>query len=272
MMSAAEPLQISTQTSTMSTTDRLQITTPASTLSAAEPLQISTEASTMSAAEHVFGIAELLERILLMAPMREAFLAQRVSKDFRNTVLGSKMLQRRFFLLPCDKQPDEMLYGDGELEDLEAWVEYNYNDFGENPVFVPFPFLDAEEGWLIPDGPSHSTFADFLQLDEEGSYEESRHTYVMGGLVDCLRCSCNKPWTKARATLAPSKEVHSWRNMVVSQPATRPLKVTFYCEHGEAGKKEFEPDARWGENVDWMQKVFEEHQDDAAEEWQEDEE
>lgn len=231
-------------------------------MSAAEPLQIST-ASTMPAAGRVFGIAELLERILLMAPMREAFLAQRVSRDVRNTVLGSKMLQRRFFLLPCDKKPDEMLYGDGKLED---WTWYNRNNFGDGSVFVPFPFLDAEEGYLIAEGASHSTFADFVQLDDEGGYQESRHTYQMIGSVYCVECSCNKPWTKTRAILSPNKEYHSWRNMVVSQPATRPLKVTLHCEHGEAGEKEFEPDARLGEIVDWMEGVFGEHQVDAAEE------
>nr|POF18497.1 hypothetical protein CFP56_63041 [Quercus suber] len=53
-----------------------------------------------SAANAVFDTVELLESILLHLPMKDLLLSQRVSRAFRMTVLGSRVLQQALFFVP----------------------------------------------------------------------------------------------------------------------------------------------------------------------------
>ncbi|EME84517.1 uncharacterized protein MYCFIDRAFT_195540 [Pseudocercospora fijiensis CIRAD86] len=54
-----------------------------------------------TAAQRVFGIYELLERILLGADMKTVLLSQRVDKTFQNVINRSTSLQQKLFLKPC---------------------------------------------------------------------------------------------------------------------------------------------------------------------------
>lgn len=62
------------------------------------------DSANKSAMNEVFGIAELLEEILLMVPERDLLLSQRTCRRFRESIQGSLKLQRRLFLLP---DPDQ---------------------------------------------------------------------------------------------------------------------------------------------------------------------
>lgn len=79
-----------------------------STLATKDPLQArkdvvlvkSSRGSESIAAQKVFGVAELLESILVLIPARDILLLQRTASAFRNTIQGSLKLQRRLFLAP----------------------------------------------------------------------------------------------------------------------------------------------------------------------------
>ncbi|KAK5729666.1 hypothetical protein LTR17_011743 [Elasticomyces elasticus] len=49
---------------------------------------------------------ELLQEILLMLPMEDVLLAQRVNKTFRSTITNSMPLQQKLFLAPLPAQPE----------------------------------------------------------------------------------------------------------------------------------------------------------------------
>ncbi|KAK5683529.1 hypothetical protein LTS10_005062 [Elasticomyces elasticus] len=49
---------------------------------------------------------ELLQEILLMLPMEDVLLAQRVNKPFRSTITNSLPLQQKLFLAPLPAQPE----------------------------------------------------------------------------------------------------------------------------------------------------------------------
>ncbi|KAK4965373.1 hypothetical protein LTR42_012129 [Elasticomyces elasticus] len=52
------------------------------------------------AAQQVLDLPELLESILLILPMRDLLLAQRVSKTFQQVILSSPHIQRALFFAP----------------------------------------------------------------------------------------------------------------------------------------------------------------------------
>lgn len=58
------------------------------------------ENSTASAAYAVFGTAKLLETILLLLPMKDILLDDRVCKEWRDAIASSKKLQKALFFLP----------------------------------------------------------------------------------------------------------------------------------------------------------------------------
>lgn len=75
---------------------RDETTTTAQDLGAA-PAGTSSQNETMASAARVINIVELLEAILLQSPMQDLLLAQRVNKQFKDTVENSSHLQRALF-------------------------------------------------------------------------------------------------------------------------------------------------------------------------------
>ncbi|KXT09896.1 hypothetical protein AC579_8818 [Pseudocercospora musae] len=63
----------------------------------------------MYAACHAaLSTAELLESILLQVRVKHILLVQRVSKQWRNTIIGSLQLQRALFLKPLNRDHDRV--------------------------------------------------------------------------------------------------------------------------------------------------------------------
>lgn len=76
------------------------------------------------ASQRTFGIAELLEAILVQLPPEDVLLAQRVSKDWQATIKTSKELQEKLFFRPISSQIfDRSRYGDGKWRDIETQEE-----------------------------------------------------------------------------------------------------------------------------------------------------
>lgn len=93
-----------------------------------------------TAVSQVFGVAELLEAILVELPMRDLLLSQRVSKTFQLTIKGSTKLQRKLFFVPMDPaqrrndvMPDILIVNPLVAEykrtalDLVPWVVFKEN-------------------------------------------------------------------------------------------------------------------------------------------------
>ena len=74
-------------------------------------------------AQKVFGTPELLERILTFVDTRTAFHANRVSKDFSNTIQGSSSLQRKIGLKP---NPDANLSSKAQVHIVGSGIDWNW--------------------------------------------------------------------------------------------------------------------------------------------------
>ncbi|KAK3649718.1 hypothetical protein LTR22_012843 [Elasticomyces elasticus] len=118
----------------------------------------------------VFATAELIENILMHAPVRSIFAIQRVAQQFRDIVVGSVSLQQRMFLRPqksvlaetwtlVQKQEDEIEHEleDGEEEyrvirvadsvDLSAFLASNglNPEYSSRPATVLNPLLKRHD-------------------------------------------------------------------------------------------------------------------------------
>ena len=67
----------------------------------------------MAAKSRVFDTPELMEAILLQLPLKDALLSQRVSKQWRNTIVGSTKLQQLLFFRPMGELADRPSPGNG---------------------------------------------------------------------------------------------------------------------------------------------------------------
>lgn len=61
------------------------------------------QGTNMAAKSKVFSTTELLEAILLQLPMKDVLLSQRVSKEWRDTIVGSTKLRELLFLFPIEE-------------------------------------------------------------------------------------------------------------------------------------------------------------------------
>ncbi|KAF2167728.1 hypothetical protein M409DRAFT_53702 [Zasmidium cellare ATCC 36951] len=62
-----------------------------------------------SARQQVFQATELMEHILLQLPWKDLFVCQSVSRQFRDAVMGSTLIQQKMFLLPVSPAPSSGL-------------------------------------------------------------------------------------------------------------------------------------------------------------------
>lgn len=65
-------------------------------------------------AAKVFGVTELLEKILLELPMTDLLLIQRVSRQFKSTIDGSITIQQALFFKPLPSKADKLDWADPE--------------------------------------------------------------------------------------------------------------------------------------------------------------
>ncbi|KAK5740707.1 hypothetical protein LTR17_004512 [Elasticomyces elasticus] len=99
----------------------------------------------------VFATAELIENILMHAPVRSIFAIQRVARQFRDIVVTSVDLQQRMFLRP----PNPIL--------AETWVLVEKHEDGSDDEVED----DGEEYWVVrvPDSIGLSAFTAFNRVD-----------------------------------------------------------------------------------------------------------
>lgn len=87
----------------------------------------------VAAAQAVFNTAELLEAILLELPPLDILVYQRVSKDWRNGVQKSVVVQRALFLAPEEVQGLELEADGVTLKNIRNPYPV-YNSFAPMPL------------------------------------------------------------------------------------------------------------------------------------------
>ncbi|KAK3069387.1 hypothetical protein LTR53_012301 [Teratosphaeriaceae sp. CCFEE 6253] len=105
----------------------------------------STEAST--AVEDVFATAELLEKILLRVDAKTVLLSQKVSRHWREVVVGSHLLQQKLYLRSATFE--EALYLTQGEDEAEVWVLTDTLGLGTgmlNPLLFDVPHSLPEAG------------------------------------------------------------------------------------------------------------------------------
>ena len=154
----------------------------------------------VSSSSEVLNTVELLEAILLFLPIGDVLLAQRISKQWHFTIIGSRRLQRALFLDPTTpkrKQDDSDVVFLNPLADKLLWVmvlwqvslmdalpaSWKYPEASWRRMHLTTPAVDA--GFRI------NTF--WFRLFNTGTYrlgnlveeleEEYRHT---GGRKNCV--------------------------------------------------------------------------------------
>ncbi|KAK0302137.1 hypothetical protein LTR01_008934 [Friedmanniomyces endolithicus] len=113
------------------------------------------------AANKLFSVTEVLENVLLYLPIPDLHQADDTSRAFRNTVLGSSKLQRKFFRATAKTDPLRSLGFVGPFDLHDPWLGYSIScfsqleePFAQTPTYPPLveftAFFQSSTGKLPP--------------------------------------------------------------------------------------------------------------------------
>ncbi|KAK4496479.1 hypothetical protein PRZ48_012459 [Zasmidium cellare] len=232
-----------------------------------------------SAATRAFDVAELREMILAQLPMKDILLNQRVSKDFRDTIQSSKLLQEALFF-----RTDKLCrVEDREWEEEKVWkaiagidvqeLQHATKKYGLEHVIPPggIPRPDLPKAPPLHTIPLNSLFLP-PQLDHEKSSIRCRsihpgvraiwirHPGSTSHYVD-MRVVLAERASPDELTAALATPGASWRKMHVKHCPCSPTTVTLYIHTLQGAnivdtQEKFAAGVKMGEIMDWCASRF----------------
>ncbi|KAK4610535.1 hypothetical protein CLAFUW4_14186 [Fulvia fulva] len=185
----------------------------------------------------VFAIPELLEMILVLLPAHDILRAQAVSRTFRDTITGSKQLQRLLFLEPSGAPPH--IHASTEdintllLEKAVSLPAFQLRTLYPEPVFnskLSIPQLDFTSGLDL--AVSVSSYYVYIFCDIRREFQ----------------------WQTLLDGYTSSSKDAAWRRMLVRQQPILEIQVILRSAGGHCqSRMTFPPTTTFGSIIDWME-------------------
>ena len=192
----------------------------------APTLQAQPRVGQSTAAETVFNTAELLEQVLLKGSMNDLYLRQRVSKQWYNTISGSKLLQEKMFQLatstPLRPQSEHCNYGYNVHKINPECTGYISNFKSPTPLPPYIPLKEVRACHPVSLHIIHSLDSDVLEIRPNQNHHEFGHPHQNYYGYDSQDSHNNNT----------SDEYASWRSMFLTQPPITALEVVSHRDYG----------------------------------------
>ena len=187
-------------------------------------------------ATKVFAIPELLEMILVNLPARDILLhAQATNRTFRETISGSKQLQRLLFFEPATNTSSSKAYAGG-INTL---------------LFRDEPEISANQLRKLYTDPLSGT----EQLDLTSGLD--MRLSVNSSTVDAICCFRDESLCRTLLEgYRPPPQDAKWRKMLMRQPPDLPIHIKVRILGMPTRKYSFPPRTTFGTIVNWLEAQY----------------